>query len=136
MRYRPGLFARRLDGYAGRLIFSTKLVINAGGTCASRYQIKSIEGLATLGRNAHGQGRPANRLAAPRTDDPARTMAGILEAATTEFAAKGLSGARIDEIAAATKTNKRMIYDYFGSKQACTSRHWKRPTAACAASQR
>jgi AcrR family transcriptional regulator len=54
---------------------------------------------------------------APRTNDPARTMAGILEVATTEFAAKGLSGARIDAIAAATRTSKRMIYYYFGSKE-------------------
>jgi AcrR family transcriptional regulator len=54
---------------------------------------------------------------APRTNDPARTMAGILEVATTEFAAKGLSGARIDAIAAATQTSKRMIYYYFGSKE-------------------
>ncbi|MDO8719560.1 MAG: TetR/AcrR family transcriptional regulator, partial [Polaromonas sp.] len=53
----------------------------------------------------------------PRTNDPARTMAGILEVATTEFAAKGLSGARIDAIAAATRTSKRMIYYYFGSKE-------------------
>ena len=52
-----------------------------------------------------------------RTNDPARTMAGILEVATAEFASKGLSGARIDEIAAATRTSKRMIYYYFGSKE-------------------
>jgi AcrR family transcriptional regulator len=52
-----------------------------------------------------------------RTNDPARTMAGILDVATTEFAEKGLSGARIDEIAAATQTSKRMIYYYFGSKE-------------------
>jgi AcrR family transcriptional regulator len=52
-----------------------------------------------------------------RTNDPARTMAGILEVATAEFAAKGLSGARIDEIAAITKTSKRMIYYYFDSKE-------------------
>lgn len=51
-----------------------------------------------------------------RTNDPARTMAGILEVATHEFADKGLAGARIDEIAAATRTSKRMIYYYFGSK--------------------
>ena len=44
-------------------------------------------------------------------------MAGILEVATSEFASKGLSGARIDEIAAATRTSKRMIYYYFGSKE-------------------
>lgn len=53
----------------------------------------------------------------PRTNDPARTMAGILEVATAEFASKGLSGARIDEIAAATRTSKRMIYYYFSSKE-------------------
>lgn len=52
-----------------------------------------------------------------RTNDPARTMAGILEVATKEFADKGLSGARIDAIAAATLTSKRMIYYYFGSKE-------------------
>ncbi len=45
-------------------------------------------------------------------------MAEILSVATTEFAAKGLAGARIDEIAAATRTSKRMIYYYFGSKEA------------------
>jgi AcrR family transcriptional regulator len=51
-----------------------------------------------------------------RTNDPARTMANILEVAMTEFAEKGLDGARIDEIAAATQTSKRMIYYYFASK--------------------
>jgi AcrR family transcriptional regulator len=52
-----------------------------------------------------------------RTNDPARTMAEILEVATHEFADKGLAGARIDEIAAATRTSKRMIYYYFESKE-------------------
>jgi AcrR family transcriptional regulator len=63
--------------------------------------------------------RPARKAAAavPRTNDPERTMANILEVATAEFADKGLSGARIDEIAAATRTSKRMIYYYFGSKE-------------------
>jgi len=51
-----------------------------------------------------------------RTNDPGRTMAEILDVATHEFADKGLAGARIDEIAAATRTSKRMIYYYFGSK--------------------
>ncbi len=44
-------------------------------------------------------------------------MAEILKVATAEFAAKGLAGARVDEIAAATRTSKRMIYYYFGSKE-------------------
>jgi AcrR family transcriptional regulator len=52
-----------------------------------------------------------------RTNDPARTMEDILEVAIQEFADKGLAGARIDEIAAATRTSKRMIYYYFGSKE-------------------
>ena len=52
-----------------------------------------------------------------RTNDPERTMANIMEVAMAEFAEKGLAGARIDEIAAATKTSKRMIYYYFESKE-------------------
>ena len=52
-----------------------------------------------------------------RTNDPERTMAGIMAVATAEFAAKGLAGARIDAIAAATHTSKRMIYYYYGSKE-------------------
>ena len=42
--------------------------------------------------------------------------ADILEVATAEFAEKGLSGARVDEIAEQTRTSKRMIYYHFGSK--------------------
>ena len=52
-----------------------------------------------------------------RTNDPERTMAEILKVAMHEFADKGLSGARIDEIASATRTSKRMIYYYFDSKE-------------------
>jgi AcrR family transcriptional regulator len=63
--------------------------------------------------------RRAGRLTATaaRTNDPQRTMANIVEVATREFADKGLSGARIDEIAALTHTSKRMIYYYFTSKE-------------------
>lgn len=56
--------------------------------------------------------------AEPRTNDPARTMADIIEVATHEFSEKGLAGARIDVIAEAMRTSKRMIYYYFGSKEA------------------
>lgn len=52
-----------------------------------------------------------------RTNDPERTKADILEIATHEFSEKGLSGARIDEIAERTRTSKRMIYYYFESKE-------------------
>jgi AcrR family transcriptional regulator len=63
--------------------------------------------------------KPAAKAAGTttRTNDPERTMTGILEVATVEFGEKGLAGARIDEIAAATRTSKRMIYYYFGSKE-------------------
>ena len=49
--------------------------------------------------------------------DPAGVQKNILAVAMTEFAANGLSGARIDEIAAKTHTSKRMIYYYFGDKE-------------------
>ena len=52
----------------------------------------------------------------PRINDPERTKAEILRVAVLEFGEKGLAGARIDAIAAATRTSKRMIYYYFGSK--------------------
>ncbi|MCT8997322.1 TetR/AcrR family transcriptional regulator [Chelativorans intermedius] len=48
--------------------------------------------------------------------DPAGVQSNILAVATSEFAANGLSGARMDEIAAKTRTSKRMIYYYFGDK--------------------
>jgi AcrR family transcriptional regulator len=68
--------------------------------------------------SARGKGAsPRKRAAATRTNDPARTMADILEVATREFADKGLAGARIDVIAEAMRTSKRMIYYYFGSKE-------------------
>ncbi|WP_243076558.1 TetR/AcrR family transcriptional regulator [Microbacterium sp. SS28] len=51
------------------------------------------------------------------TDRAARTRDEILEVAIEEFAANGYTGARVDEIAARTRTTKRMIYYYFGSKQ-------------------
>jgi AcrR family transcriptional regulator len=57
------------------------------------------------------------KAAAPRTNDPERTMADIIEVATHEFSEKGLAGARIDVIAEAMRTSKRMIYYYFGSKE-------------------
>jgi AcrR family transcriptional regulator len=60
---------------------------------------------------------PKARSEPARTNDPARTMANILEVATHEFSEKGLAGARIDVIADAMRTSKRMIYYYFGSKE-------------------
>jgi AcrR family transcriptional regulator len=50
--------------------------------------------------------------------NPARTKAAILSAATAIFAEKGFGGARVDDIAARACINKRMLYHYFGDKEA------------------
>ncbi|SEL94657.1 transcriptional regulator, TetR family [Roseovarius azorensis] len=49
--------------------------------------------------------------------DPVAVREDILAVATQEFAAHGLSGANINEIAEKTSTSKRMIYYYFGDKE-------------------
>jgi len=49
--------------------------------------------------------------------DPEGVRANILAVALEEFSSNGLSGARMDEIAAKTRTSKRMIYYYFGDKE-------------------
>lgn len=60
----------------------------------------------------------AGRAAANvRTQDPEGTRQNIIEIASEEFALNGLAGARIDEIAARTRSSKRMIYYYFGDKE-------------------
>jgi AcrR family transcriptional regulator len=57
--------------------------------------------------------KPAQRAS---RRDPDRTREAILAAAQAEFAAKGLSGGRVDEIARRAGANKRMLYHYFGNK--------------------
>ena len=52
-----------------------------------------------------------------RQRDAERTRAEILAVATREFSEHGYSGARVDEIAERTRTTKRMLYYYFGSKE-------------------
>jgi AcrR family transcriptional regulator len=60
--------------------------------------------------------RPASaKLPTRRNRDLTREE--ILDVAVREFARHGLSGARVDEIAAQTRTTKRMIYYYFGGKE-------------------
>jgi len=53
-----------------------------------------------------------------RKRDSSATKKRILDAAKKEFSNKGLGGARMDEIALKSKANKRMIYHYFGNKEA------------------
>ena len=59
---------------------------------------------------------PVSRPASHKPN-PDRTRKNILAVARREFAEHGLSGGRIDAIAAQMRTTKRMIYYYFGSKE-------------------
>jgi AcrR family transcriptional regulator len=60
---------------------------------------------------------PAPRISAAKSRDPDATRLRILNAAKSEFARKGLGGARVDDIASRAKINKRMLYHYFGNKE-------------------
>jgi len=64
-----------------------------------------------------GRARSKPDAAPARSHDAERTRRDILEIASREFARNGLSGARVDEIAARTRSSKRMIYYYFGDKE-------------------
>jgi TetR/AcrR family transcriptional regulator len=72
---------------------------------------------------AHDEGAPAARArdegASPtRTRGADATRARIREAAQAEFAEVGFDGARVDRIAERARANKRMLYLYFGDKEA------------------
>src|SRR5262247_2401240 len=60
---------------------------------------------------------PKNDKRRHRVNDPEGVRRNIVEVATREFARKGYGGARVDAIANRTRTSKRMIYYYFGSKE-------------------
>src|SRR5215469_9271516 len=51
-----------------------------------------------------------------KIENPA-TARRILAAAEQVFAAEGMAGARTEEIAAAARANKAMLYYYFGNKR-------------------
>jgi len=54
----------------------------------------------------------------PRRRGADATKSDILAASRAEFADKGFGGARVDAIAARANVNKRMLYHYFGDKDA------------------
>jgi len=53
-----------------------------------------------------------------RPRDAEKTKASILKAAREEFCEQGFNGARVDAIADRAKANKRLLYHYFGNKEA------------------
>jgi AcrR family transcriptional regulator len=81
-----------------------------GATSAARPERNSRSG-------GGGRKTGADQEIKRRIQDPEGTRRNIVEIATDEFANKGFSGARIDDIAARTNTSKRMIYYYFGDKE-------------------
>lgn len=48
---------------------------------------------------------------------PERSRARIIEAATQEFAAHGLAGARVERIARRARVNKQLLYHHYGDKK-------------------
>jgi len=62
--------------------------------------------------------RGARRASRGGRRDPVRNQGRILKAAVAEFARYGLGGARVDRIAARAGANKRMLYYYYGNKDA------------------
>ncbi|MDM0042755.1 TetR/AcrR family transcriptional regulator [Variovorax sp. J22G21] len=75
----------------------------------------NLDGLYNEQMASHSESASAKKIV-PR--DPARTRARILKAAIAEFSAKGYSGARTVQIASRAKSNIRMLYHYFGGKDA------------------
>jgi TetR/AcrR family transcriptional regulator len=59
--------------------------------------------------------QPEKKL--PRSRDPERTRAQLMNAALTEFADHGFHGARVDRITKAVGCNTRLLYHYFGNKE-------------------
>jgi AcrR family transcriptional regulator len=58
------------------------------------------------------------RRAKRRARNPERTKRDILVAAREEFCEFGMDGARVDRIAERAAANKRLLYHYFGNKEA------------------
>lgn len=95
---------------AGQPINKTALRAAVGGGNAAR--------LWEVWEQRHARkADPAPATRQTRRKDPEGTRRDVLEVAMAEFAEKGLSGARVDAIAARTRTTKRSIYYHFGSKQ-------------------
>jgi AcrR family transcriptional regulator len=76
---------------------------------ADRHQVPAPAGDADA---APGTGRR------PAVRDAEATKRRILRASRAEFARHGYSGARVDRIARAARTNKRMLYYHVGNKDA------------------
>jgi AcrR family transcriptional regulator len=84
---------------------------------APKARLKAEVAESVVGSGKAPSPKAAGRKKPARTQDPEGVQRNIIEIASEEFALNGLSGARIDEIAARTRTSKRMIYYYFRDKE-------------------
>jgi AcrR family transcriptional regulator len=86
---------------------------------ASGPKIRRTGKTQTLSSSDSVSARPREKpLRTGNTRDPESTSAAILDAAVKEFTERGYEGARVDNIADRASINKRMLYHYFGNKQA------------------
>ena len=74
-------------------------------------------GQATRPRARPNVGRKKTAKTRRRTRAPDQTRDALLKAAVAEFAREGYGGARVDRISRAAKSNDRMLYYYFKSKE-------------------
>ena len=80
-----------------------------------------VPGRTAGGGPGRAKGQSKGRAKGPakgqaRSADRADSRAALLRAGRAAFAAGGLEGARVDEIAALAGVNKQLVYHYFGSK--------------------
>jgi AcrR family transcriptional regulator len=99
------------------ILYGLSKATAASAVAAGRTSSRTFEarGAVTKGKPVSDGRKESTR--GGRTQDPEGTRADIIAIASEEFARNGLSGARIDEIAARTRASKRMIYYYFGDKE-------------------
>lgn len=76
-----------------------------------------MAGEATAVKARRSAAKAADSVAV-RPRDAEKTKASILKAARDEFCEEGFNGARVDAIADRAKANKRLLYHYFGNKEA------------------
>jgi TetR/AcrR family transcriptional regulator len=75
--------------------------------------VDRLEEVAVREAGVSPTGKPARRAR-----NPELTRRDILVAAREEFVEYGLDGARVDRIAERANANKRLLYHYFGNKEA------------------
>jgi AcrR family transcriptional regulator len=97
--------------------------IDHNGQKSRARPMKTHQGISTSSASSRRNRRTLTstkpkRPAKIRRRNAAVTRARILDAAKHEFAARGLKDGRIEDVAKRARANRRMIYYYFGSKDA------------------